>query len=327
MLAIGRIRDRLRGVKLPRTVGYYTGSPRWWMASMLGVPGRLPSDAWGTGYFATGTSPDDAIYIQASKTESNRNNATGYAEFLRLQYGASFAQQELDGDFVPPAGAVFPGFVRAIHVVPDAIAERLFRNTIRRAGGVDWGFSTTGALVVGGIDHDNRLIIPPGGTWARPGTSVDARGEIAREWTQKFGSQGRLTWYVPPDDPEAVASWQGRLQDRKAVPGTEKARNDRKAGWDSIRHLMRCSSSERHPCDGGDVPDARRRPASWIYIAESNAELIRDIQGLMYRPVKPGEEAPEDEVVGSDHLPDALRYLVYSALYGSQPKGQRANQR
>jgi hypothetical protein len=332
LLAIGRLRDRLKGCPLPRTVAFYTGSPRWWMASMLGIPGRMPPQAWTTGYYASGTSPDDAVYVQASRTEANTNNADGYASFLRLQYGEAFAQQELDGDFVPPAGAVFPGFVRAIHVVPDAVALRLFERTARRVGGVDWGFATTGALVVAGIDGDNRFVIPPEGSWAQAGVSVDARGAIARQWIDRFGSRGpagqrSLTWYVPPDNVEAVSAWQGRLHDRAAVPGTEKARNARDEGWDSVRNLMRCTTTERHPCDDASLLERDRRPASWIYIAESNVKLISDIQGLQYKPVKPGQDPPEDDVVGDDHLPDALRYMVYSALYGATVQGHRARER
>jgi len=318
------LRADLEGMPLRHPVAFLTGSPRWNIARTLGCEGRLPPEAWSAGFFSQGSSPDDAIFISATKTEDNKNNPSGYAEFLRLQYGEAFARQELDGDFVPPAQAVFPGFYRSIHVVPDVVADRLFSCTIRRAAGVDWGFSAPGALVVGGFDSDARLVIPSGGVWSESGKGPTEMAKVARSMAERFGVGGQLTWYVPPDDPEAVAAWEGRLKDRPSVPGTQKARNARENGWESIRNLMRCSTSVRHPADG-DVPDSARRPGSWIYIAESNRGLIDDIQGLQYRPVRPGEEPPEDDVVGSDHRPDALRYLVYSALYGVQPKGQRSS--
>jgi hypothetical protein len=330
-LIAGRLRGSLKGLPLRFPVFYFTGSPRWHLAKKLGVKGKLPPQAWESGVYTSGTHPQERIYLCAAPTESNANNPEGYSDFLRITYGEAFAAQELTGDFVAPSAAVFPGFYRSIHVIPDALATELFNATYRRIGSPDWGF-TTGALVAGGLDHDNRLIIPPGAAWARSGVSIDERGDKAREWIAKYGAIGpdgvkRITWYVPPDDAEAVSVWQGRLKDRKAVPGTEKARNARDEGWDSIRHLMRVSKGVRHPCDPPGTSESARRPASWIYIAESNVGLIDDIQGLQHPPARPGEEIDESKVVGSAHYPDALRYMVYSALYGTQPKGQRARGR
>lgn len=330
-LVIGRLRGALKGLPLRFPLFLFTGSPRWHLAEKLGIHGKLLPQAWDQGIWAQGVQPQERIYLVAARTETNRNNDPGYAEFLRATYGQAFAEQELDGDFVAPTQAVFPGFHPAIHVIPDAVAQRLFESTSRRVGAPDWGFST-GALIAMGMDPDNRVIIPPGATWAKPGTTVDERADKAREWIPRFGIRGpdgvhRVTWYVPPDDAEAVNTWLGVVKGSKAVPGTQKALNARDEGWNALRNLMRVSASVRHPCDGPEVPTERRRLASWIYIAESNKDLIRDIQTLQFPPAKPGQEIDESHVVGRAHYPDALRYAVYSALVSSQPKGHRAKER
>lgn len=314
-LMLGRLRGRLDGLPLPFPVAYLTGSPRWWVAEMLGIDGNLPPTAWTTGFYVSGKTRQTAIYIQAAKTESNVNNPSGYAEGLRVRYGESFARQELDGNFVPPTSAVFPSFYPAIHVIPAAMANDLFNRCSVRVGGVDWGTASPAALIAAGITGDQCIVVTR--EWSEPGKSAFDMAEIARQWTREL----RIgTWYVD-HDAQAYMVWVGRQGD-PGVDGTRKARKrEVELGLDMLRNAMRLSSKVQHPCDRASQERGGKTPGSWLYISDACPGLAKDLRDLQYRPVRPGETPREDRFVGNDHRPDALRYIVDSELGATLMKG------
>ena len=315
-LLIGRLRGRPEGRPDWMPVVYLTGSPRWgWLQDVLGVTGRLPDAARvNPGYYSVGSpaEPANAIWIRQIPTSDNIHNGPGYEEFLRGQYGQAFAEQELDGDFVPPSTSVFPNFYRGIHVIPHEAAMRLYGHCRYHLGGVDWGYAAPAALVAGGIDGDGRLVVVR--EWSEPGKTYAQLADLAVSW----GDLGVQAWYVDPENPEARNAWLGRAVGCSAVPGTAKANNAVEAGLQTLRNCMRVSAGVTHPSQHG-------APGSWFYVSDQCKGLISDLQNMQYRlsTSATGRLPYEERFIGSDHRVDALRYLAHSVLRVDVTKGQR----
>jgi phage terminase large subunit-like protein len=240
---IGRLRAPIEG-SFPRI--FLTSSPRWgWITKAFSIKGLLTESAWQRGLYLSGTMPENAVYLRASKTEDNEANAVNYAASMRSRYSDRFAAQECDGQFVPPTGAVYPQFYPQIHVIPHTVAMQLFRGCQYRIGGVDWGFGDPGALIALGIDHDGRFIVIR--EWSESGKTEAEMGAIASRWHDELGIS---TWYCPPDRKQGIALWRGDIAGVPAVRGTvAKARNDIDAGLEAVRNAMRLNAKIKHPSD------------------------------------------------------------------------------
>lgn len=314
-LSIGRLRQTI-GKWWPRAL--LTGSPRWgWLNEVFGINGPMPEKAWSTGYYPTWDpkipGARGAFYVRASDTADNRTNDPGYRRFLERNYGPDFVEQELRGDFVAPTGALFPRFYPHIHVIPATLARKMFDSCERKVGGVDWGYSSLGALSAGGIDGDGRLIIAR--EWQGPEHTANMMARIALGWRENLGIQ---RWYMDPSDGDKCDSWEGRVEEGVAVPGAQRADNARQEGWDSLRNAMRLESALRHPVHGD------KEPASWCYIADDCVHTIEAWRKLRLPPVKEGEEADETKQHGPKrltHIADAERYMYFSEMRGWQAFG------
>lgn len=302
-ICIGRLRGTIKGKPdfMPRI--YVTGSPKWgWLNEVFQIKGSMPPHAWTTGFFSYGTKPENACYIRATRTEDNAFNYDGYAEHLRVNYSDQFGKQELDGDFVSPSGSVFSGFYHDLHMIPHEHAMRLFHNCDLKVGGVDWGFSSPAAMVVGGVDKDDRVIIVR--QWSKEGTTGIEMAHIALEWSSELGI---TQWYVDHDRVEFRNMWQGKIKGSVRVPGVRLALKSREAGFDVMRNRLRLESRIPHPVDP-------RKPSSYMYISSECKPLADDIKILRYEAKSEFDEANEKIVIpkSATHRVDALRYLVYS---------------
>mgnify|MGYP002507674090 CR=1 FL=1 len=285
----------------------YVGSPRWgWLNRALGIKGRMPPQAWTTGFFPVARGkPSLSYYVRATRTEENTHNGPDYAQTLRLLYGEAFASQELDGDFVSPTGAVYPMYYETIHRIPHGVAMDLYRACSRKVGGVDWGF-TQSAMVALGLDDDGRAVVVR--EWCKGGYTDDQMGAIAREWEEELGI---TDWYCDSEDKAAINRWKGRVEGSRAVTGrvhlADKAVD---AGRNTVRNCMRLESKLRHPSGNAEVP------GSWYYQSASCTQLHDATQALRYADTTEGEERDERKVKpkSATHLSDARRYAIHSAL-------------
>jgi phage terminase large subunit-like protein len=325
-LAIGRLRMTDRDVPgvswgdwWPRA--WYTGSPRWgWLNKVFGIKGRMPKHAWSTGYYSKYShrkpDPMTSFYVRACRTEANPYNAPGYAELLRSQYGEQFAEQELDGDFVTPTGAVFPHFYPDIHVIPAHVAMELFRACPTKVGGVDWGYGHPAAMLAVGITRDHRVIVVR--VWSKPGHTAQDMAGIARQWEEQLGIQ---RWHCDPEGGQRAKNvnidiWNGRIQGERGVNTVARnADNAVEAGRNTLRNCMRLQHRVLHPVD-------RSKPGSWLYLSSDCADdyrddsLADDLQVLRYAEVAQGEEIDESKVKPkkATHKVAGLRYAVHSEL-------------
>jgi hypothetical protein len=342
-LAIGRLRMTDRDVPgvswgdwWPRA--WYTGSPRWgWLNKAFGIKGRMPAHAWTTGYYSKYNrrrpNPMTSFYVRAERTEGNVYNGPGYAELLRSQYGAAFAEQELDGDFVSPQGAVFPHFVPDIHVIPASVAMELYRACPIKVGGVDWGYGMPAAMVAVGITNDQRVIVVR--AWSRPGYTAQQMAEIAREWERPIPDGGLAIqrWWCDPEGGQGAKNvnidhWAGRIQGSQGVnAAVRNANNAVEAGRNTLRNCMRLQSMIPHPVPQLD-PFAAPRPGSWFYMSSDchsdshDDSLSGDLEILQYAQVAEGEEVDEAKVQPkkATHRIAGLRYAVHSELASTQQR-------
>jgi hypothetical protein len=330
-LAIGRLRMTDRDVAGPTTWdnwwprAWYTGSPRWgWLNKVFGIKGKLPAHAWTTGYYSSydrkAPNPQTSFYVHAARTEGNVYNAEGYSEFLRLQYGQAFAEQELDGDFVSPTGAVFPHFYPDIHVIPAGVARALYDNCPTKVGGVDWGYGMPAAMIAVGITRDHRVIVIR--EWSKAGHTAQQMAEIARRWEMDLGIQ---RWHCDPEGGQSARNpnidhWAGRIAGSEGVnAAVRNANNAVEPGRNTLRNCMRLQQAIQHPVD-------RAKPGSWLYISDDCTDdrgddsLADDIQTLQYAEVAEGEEIDESKVKPkrATHRVAALRYAVHSELGQAQ---------
>lgn len=285
----------------------YVGSPRWgWLNHALGIRGRMPPNAWTTGFYPIARSKASlSYYVRATRTEENQHNGPDYAETLRLLYGDAFAAQELDGDFVSPTGAVYQGYYPEIHELPHGVAMALFRACPLRMGGVDWGFGSPAAMVAVGLDGDGRAIVVR--EWSKPGHTADQMAAIAREWEDELDI---TEWRADPESPESIRRWQGRIDGSVGVSRpVYKAKNDIASGRDTERNCMRVQSRIPHPCD----PE---KAGSWYYSSVECTGLNEDTMSLQYDEVSEGAERDERKVRPkvATHRTDARRYAIHSGL-------------
>jgi hypothetical protein len=299
-LILGRLRQKSPTGKMTRFL--MTGTPRWgWLQEVLNVGGSLPPQAWTTGIYTGGDEPWSRTYIFSAPTEKNTHNEEFYSKSLRLKYGERFAKQELDGDFCPPENAVYPNFYPQIHVVKHNISMQLLATAKYIVGGVDWGWGDPAALVLAGILNDSRVIIFK--EYTQPGKTVEQLAIVANSWASQYNINA---WYVPPDDPGAAQKWRGLAPGCPPVQGVMNANNQVEAGIDTIQTCMRLSTSVPHASGDPNVP------GTWFYVSEQCPTLSKNLQELIRRPTREG--GLSDKFKGLDHLPDALRYALHTAL-------------
>lgn len=308
-LIVGRVREIAPHAPWAMPNIFLTGSPRWgWLNKVFGIKGRMPPHAWTSGYFSKGKAPEEAFYVRAMRSRENPANDPGYDAWLRSQYGDAFYQQEAEGDFMPPTGAVFPHFYRDIHVIPHELAMRMYAACRVRPGGIDWGFANPAAMIATGINGDGGQVVVR--EWSKPGHTSAQMAAIGRRWESELGI---TRWYADPESPEGIDTWKGKTRGVTGVrQPVRKADNARKDGFDSLKTTMRLESRLMHPAYPGAAVGTR--PATWCYISEECTGLIEDVEGLRFKDVLPGRDWNETAMTGLDHRVDAWRYAVHSSL-------------
>jgi PBSX family phage terminase large subunit len=228
--------------------------------------------------------------IQAS-TRDNFHLDPGFLAMLEEQYGDTpFARQEIDGEFVSFEGLVYPCFALGRHVrcAPD---ERAFTSIV---AGVDWGFTSPGAIVVVGhnekaaageaefcvLDEVYERNIAPDGTgecWV----SIAAR--LKQRW-------GIGAFFCDPSQPGNIDAFV------RAGLRAKRADNAIEPGIARVSGLL---ASER------------------LFIAPGCKNLIEELGRYAYETDRDGRTTGQVKKT-HDHAADALRYAVVG-LQSRQP--------
>jgi hypothetical protein len=306
--------QRLRH-KAPHNGIFVAASPRpGWLPEAFSATEGLPLEALQTGY-----SPIPDHYIRQAKTEWNTHNPDHYSERMRTAFaGSDLERQDLDGEIVQGTGLIYGDFARGWHVLPHELAERIYRESSRKIGGMDWGWSNPGASIWGSWGGIGRETYAVGGEWYRPGCQVEEQGAWA-----KNAAPGVSTWYCDPAGSQGLANiaklqrgfrWGDQTYTMQALA----AENAWRAGVDTVRGLLHRRPKMDHPA----FPPGNGLGCPRLLISDRCTNLIREF--IHYRDANdPEDDAPpqEGKTVGDDHALDALRYAIHSSHVAHEYKG------
>jgi phage terminase large subunit len=203
----------------------------------------------------------------------NPGNGEDYIDRMRRAYGEGsiYWRQEVEGDYTVFEGLVYGSFDRETQIAgPPALST-----LTRVVAGVDWGWTAPGAIVVVGLDAEDRL-------WVLE--EVYQTGKPVEWWIER-AEELRDRWRVErffcdPSDPENIAVF--RTNHLRA----EKAPNAVIPGIMAV----------------GSRVDTRR-----LFVAPSCENVIREM-GLYCWKERKGEAVPDEPEKVNDHAMDALRY-------------------
>jgi hypothetical protein len=208
------------------------------------------------------------------------------------------------GHPVAKKGRVYPAFDRATHVLPHAEIERRFKangrwSFRRTVGGVDFGWSHPGALVVLGQtgtgdvyalaeEHHSGVLVAERNGDGRPGWLAIFKRAAAEYGLDRFAAD--------PSEPGNITSMRLALGNRPLV---ENADNGVAEG---IRRLGVLLALRPDPRD----PAARPRPR--FYVSDRCPRLVEELETYSYRTVGGATSETPQEV--ADDCADAARYAI-----------------
>ncbi len=253
--------------------------------------------------------PAPGVETIRCSTRENPFLDPSFVQMLEAQYGNTpFARQEIDGEFVAYEGLVYPQFSEQLHVQLPPPAHRF--TTV--AAGVDWGYTSPGAIIVIALTHDTDQggepaspDHPPASTqssvagptfwvvdefYARhipPVGPGECWVSIAKQMRQKWGIEA---FYCDPSEPANIAAFS-----REGLPAA--------AGDNAV--------------EPGIAQVAALLSAGRLFISPACRNLISEFTRYAYETDSDGN--PTGRVLKAfDHALDALRYAVVG-LQSRQP--------
>jgi len=187
-------------------------------------------------------------------------------------------QQEVEGDVVVPEGLIYP-FEFQKHVA-DPNEDIKF---VRSSGGVDWGWTNPGVMLVGSLDTTGDI-------WIR-----DELYEIQKSVSSWWSSQGLLLeemygvdrWACDPSQPEHIEDL-------------------RLAGLDAVK-----GNNSMLP---GITACATRFMNCTIHIGSKCRNLQRELGLWSWKKTPAGLMRPDEPEDANNHACDAMRYLVMELI-------------
>lgn len=243
-----------------------------------------------------------AVYIP-SRLQNNRilmEQDPTYANRLHLVGSPELVRAWLEGDWSVIAGAYFPEFTPARHVVPPFEIPKYWA----RIRAMDWGsakpFCVLWAAVADGVEHPE---IPRGwlvvyrewyGWNGEPNVGCKMPAEKVGVGIKELERDEKMADEVL--DPAAFARDGGPSIAERLDLGFRRADNSRVAqggrmgGWDQVRARLDATQT------------------SGLVIFSTCPHIIRTLPALQHDPHRPEDVNTESE----DHAPDTLRYLCMS---------------
>jgi len=219
-------------------------------------------------------SPREGLHIIQASTKDNPWASGAFKARLRREYGegSAFYRQEAEGEFVAYEGLVYPTFTD----------NRVFCGAappcVEYVGGVDWGWTHPGVLLVLGVHASGALLV------------VDEVSETERDpdwWAEKAKELGDrypgIKWFCDPSAPSSIEKF------RKLGVNAEKANNEVLPGIAAV---------------GGRFADGK------LLVSAACTKLRSALSTYVWKKrAGSGATIDEPEKV-NDHEPDALRYAV-----------------
>ncbi len=202
-------------------------------------------------------------------------------------YGQDEAIRRIEGLFMTLEGAVFKEFDASVSVVPRFPIPTDWR--IVRA--IDFGFTNPFCCLWGALNDDHELIIFQEHYQAQ--TLLQEHADIiqAQDTDRSLYAD---TGTVSVEATTADHARQERAELEQYGIFTEPAEKDVKLSIAILNRLMK--------------PKANGRPS--VYIMDDLTNLINEVEGYRYKPVRDGHEDKEEPLKIDDHSVDALRYLA-----------------
>lgn len=268
-----------------------------WLASRLrqrGYPHQLKLTGtprgrnWVYRIFFSNDRLTNSIAYTAETSDNPHLPQPEYVDELLQAYGGwdnPLARQELRGAWLEMAGQVYPQFQRTVHVRSIGTDTFLLKD---RLGGIDFGGVSPTALVGAGLTTGGRVHVHA--EWYRHEATMDEtiKAMVAMR------SQGITKWVADPSGKKEIQAL------RSAGLNVRKARHGNKI---KLRTQLMGSRLNISP---DKLPG--------IYIDGKCANLIAEIEGLMWRRIKSGagEEMYDDNFSSTtpDHAHDALGNIL-----------------
>lgn len=238
----------------------------------------------------------DSYFIIHAETKDNIHNPPEFYESLTESYSGRWAQQELEGKFVAFAGLVYPDFEERIHVKSsDAILSRKY---VRLIAAIDYGFTNPTAILIFGIDNDDRYYVLHEFYQTKQTTPAVVDATLALQ-----SLAGHLDQvYVDPSQAELIQ--------QLTQAGLEAVGADNPI----IDGLLTVTQALRTREDG--FPR--------LFISEECVHLIEELGQYRYPEGKEERNREEKPIKANDHACDALRYGLHSDRHGSMIMGEFA---
>lgn len=222
----------------------------------------------------------NSFVTYSTSAENQKNLPDSFIDDLKRSYSGIFYKQEVLGEFVGFEGLVYPEFSEQLHVVSDVPTE--FKRVI---AGVDFGFTNPAAVVVVGLDSDERAYILD--EFYRAGIVGDEIVNALKTLKERW----KITqFYCDPSEPAMIATM------NRAGLASAGAKNDVMPG------IMEVASRFKTQVDG--------RPR--LFIRKGLVNVVTELHQYRYAETKENREIKEEPLKVFDHLMDALRYALYS---------------
>lgn len=242
----------------------------------------------GTAHWTYGLLSESRTGLEVIRATSHDNPTlpADYFERVDREYGRGSLiwRQEVLGEYVAFEGLVYPQFDAEEHVVPLSKDLRF----VSVVGGVDWGWTNPGVLLVGGLDAEGVLWIVE--EVYESERTVEWWIDRARELTDKWGV---LTWYCDPSEPANIQAF------KRAGIAATKAVNEVVPGLAAV---------------GG------RLYGNTLRINPDCVRLISEMLAYCFKQSRDGIIRPDEPAKVNDHAMDAARYLVMGVTRASKPR-------
>lgn len=242
----------------------------------------------GTSHWTYGLLSESRAGLDVIRATSHDNPTLpqDYFERVDREYGTGSLiwRQEVLGEYVAFEGLVYPQFNVETHVV-QLPKDLQFVSVV---GGVDWGWTHPGVLLVGGLDAEGVLWIVEEVYESERTIEwwIDRAKELSEKWKV-------LTWYCDPSEPANIQAFK-----RAGVPAT-KAINEVVPGLAAV---------------GG------RLYANTLRISLDCTHLRSETLTYCFKQSREGVIRPDEPSKVNDHAADAARYLVMGVTRASRPK-------
>ena len=194
-----------------------------------------------------------------------------------------YYRQEYLAEFMTFAGKVYKSF----SAESDAVFTLESLATYREYwGGIDFGYRNPTAVVVGGLDRDDRLDIVDG-LYQREMTTPELADVLLRLQDEYEVSR----WFADPADP-------GGIQELRS------------AGLPVVGAPRVKGEVDRSYIKSGIVKVETRLVTGRLRVADHLAAHIRELEMYRYPDGRSGGEEKETPLKVDDHVADALRYMV-----------------